>query len=270
MRWMLAVVVPFVVALVAPGVRAGEEIGVTRSPGFHFVEVQGARGAVKGVIYVPWGLDTSEGAPAIVFLHGYGECGTEGTHQLGVGLPNALIWNPERWPFVVVIPQKPVFNAEWDNYEDAVLKMLDLAIADYGVDADRVALTGLSQGGHGTIALASHHPERFRAAAPVCGYTRGHFDAEGVRRELSPVSAQTAEVVQAAEQLKGMPVWIFHGGKDDVVPPAESQSVHDALEAAGAGEVKLTIFPEDNHNSWDSAYRKSGLWEWLAEQTEAR
>jgi len=270
MHPLAAVVLLPLIAALQGGAPASEEVGVSgAAPGFHFVEVEGAKGPVKGVIYVPWGLDTGDGAPGLVFLHGYGECGTEGTHMLGVGLPSALVWNPERWPFVVVIPQKPVFNAEWDAYEDAVLKMLDLAISEYGVDADRVAVTGLSQGGHGTIALASHHPERFRAAAPVCGYTRVHFDENGVRGEQTPATAETEAIKRAAERLKAMPVWLFHGGKDDVVPPAESRSLHDALEAAGADEVKLTIFPEDNHNSWDSAYRKSGVWDWLVEKTRA-
>ncbi|GJM18515.1 MAG: phospholipase [Phycisphaeraceae bacterium] len=255
----------------------GSMVGVTEnepalaaSPGFHFVEVEGVGGPVKGAIYIPWSMPDDEGgAPALVFLHGYGECGTEGTHQLGVGLPNVLIWNPERWPFVVVIPQKPEFNADWDDYEDAVLAMLDLAIADYGVDADRVALTGLSQGGHGTIALASHHPDRFRAAAPVCGYTAQRF-VDGDRRELPPVTAESPAVVAAAEALAGTPVWIFHGGADDVVPPAESESLHAALVAAGNDDAKLTIFPNANHNAWDPAYRGDhALWSWLFEQTEA-
>lgn len=269
MRSLAVLGLTLIVAFAARPTLAAEEPAVTPTPGFHFVEVEGENGPVKGAIYVPWGLDTSEGAPGLVFLHGYGECGTEGTHMLGVGLPSALVWNPERWPFVVIIPQKPVFNADWDDFEDAVLLMLDLAIEGYGVDADRVAVTGLSQGGHGTIALASHHPGRFRAAAPVCGYTQQRFTGDGVRQDLPPVSAESPAVVAAARQLEGMPVWIFHGGKDDVVPPAESRSLHAALEAAGNDEAELTIFPEDNHNSWDSAYRESGLWDWLVEQTKA-
>ncbi|MFI4897395.1 MAG: prolyl oligopeptidase family serine peptidase, partial [Phycisphaerales bacterium JB059] len=151
------------------------------TPGFHFVEVQSEEGPVKGTIYVPRDLDRSRPAPTLVFLHGYGECGTDGSRNLGVGLPNALLWDADRWPFVIVMPQKPVFDTDWDTYDEAVMRMLDLAIAEFGADPQRVGITGLSQGGHGTIALATAHPDRFRAAAPVCGYTKLRFTGEGER-----------------------------------------------------------------------------------------
>ena len=235
------------------------------TPGFHFVEVQGEHGAVKGTIYVPRGLDLSEPAPALVFLHGYGECGTDGSRNLGVGLPNALLWDADRWPFVIVMPQKPVFDTDWDTYDDAVITMLDLAIARFGADGDRVGITGLSQGGHGTIAIATNHPDRFRAAAPVCGYTKLRFTGDGQRVSFNdPTSPE--QFAQAARAMSDMGVWIFHGGRDDVVPPSESKGLFSALEHTDNDDIKLTIFPEDNHNSWDSAYKRSGLWDWFGER----
>ncbi len=262
MRASLAAVVVCALTLVAPAIAAPP------TPGVHLVQVEGERGPVKGAIYVPRELDLAEPAPTVVFLHGYGECGTDGLKQLGVGLPNAIVWDAARWPFVVVIPQKPEFNVDWDEYLDAVLSMLDLAIAEFGADPDRVGLTGLSQGGHGTIALASRHPERFRAAAPVCGYTMRRFEPEGGRVSFdSPTPDE--RYARAAEAMRGMAVWIFHGGRDDIVPPSESEKLHEALLAADAPDAKLTIYPEDNHNSWDSAYRKSGLWDWFAERLAA-
>ncbi len=235
------------------------------APGFHYVEVEGESGPVKGAIYVPRDLDLSSPAPTLLFLHGYGECGTNGSHQLTVGLPPAVMRSPERWPFVIVVPQKPEHNAEWEDFEDAVFAMLDLAASEFNADADRVAITGLSQGGHGTIAIASRNPGRFAAAAPVCGYTARRFH-EGERDVRGDVTAQTPEVVRAAEALAGTPVWLFHGGVDDVVLPAESESLHEALVDAGNADAKLTIFARANHNSWDAAYNESGLWDWLAKQ----
>ncbi|MEZ6241882.1 MAG: prolyl oligopeptidase family serine peptidase [Phycisphaerales bacterium] len=265
MKPMIPIVLAFfLVPMLA--VRAAERSGsAVTDPGFHFVEVKGEHGVVKGTIYVPRGLDTSKGAPCLVFLNGYGECGTDGLKNLGVGLPNAIVWDAARWPFVVVMPQKPVYDMEWDAYEDAVLAMLDLAVAEYGADPDRVGVTGLSQGGHGTIAIATHHPERFKAAAPVCGYTFSHFNDKGERVSRDEAAAER-RLTEASSAMKGMAVWIFHGGRDDVVSPDESRNLHEALVHAGAEDVKLTIFPEDNHNSWDSAYRKSGLWDWFTQR----
>ncbi|MBZ0173342.1 MAG: hypothetical protein K8E66_13235, partial [Phycisphaerales bacterium] len=56
------------------------------------------------VVFRPRGLDAADSASrptrGLVFLHGRGECGTDGSHQLAVGLPPALVWDTDRWPFV--------------------------------------------------------------------------------------------------------------------------------------------------------------------------
>jgi len=251
----------------AGAVLAGLAIHATGAPdpGIHFVQVEGERGVVRGSIYVPRDLDPDALAPTLLFLHGYGESGTDGLRNLGVGLPNAIVRNADRWPFIVVMPQKPVFDADWVDFADAALAMLDLAIEDYGADPERVGVTGLSQGGHATIALATQSGERFRAAAPVCGYTTRRFTPDGQRVPFDTPSDQS-QIDQAAEAMAGMPVWIFHGAVDDVVPASESESLHRALLDAGAEDVKLTIFPEAGHNAWDGAYRDSDLWKWFADQ----
>ncbi len=230
-------------------------------PGWHYVEVEGNRGPVKGAVYVPRGLDSATPIPALVFLHGYGECGTDGSTHLTVGLPLAVMLEPDRWPFVIVAPQKPVGNAEWEDYEDAVFAMLDLAIAEFNADADRVAITGLSQGGHGTITIASRHPDRFVAAAPVCGYVE-RWNTAGSRKRV-PTTADSDATQAAADGLATLPVWLFHGDRDEVVLPAESRVLHAELTERGA-DVQLSVFPHTNHNAWDRAYRESGVWDWLA------
>ena len=59
-----------------------------------------------------------------------------------------------------------------------------------------------------------------------------------------------------------MPIWAFHGGKDDVVPVSATEKLVAAIKAAG-GDPKLTIFPDLKHNSWDAAYRTQKLGEWF-------
>jgi predicted esterase len=65
--------------------------------------------------------------------------------------------------------------------------------------------------------------------------------------------------------MKKVNWWIFHGGKDDVVTPQHSQDMVTALKAAGAG-VKFTLYPNANHNSWDSAFAEPDLLPWLFAQ----
>jgi predicted peptidase len=237
--------------------RAGPEGFVYRS-----IEVDGR--TYPYTIYRPRGLkDPGRG---LVFLHGYGECGVDGSKPLAVGLPPAMMLEPERWPFVVLIPQKPTGEEEWEDHESAVLAMLDGMIAEEGVDADRVAITGLSQGGHGTIRFASNHPGRFRAAAPVCGYVAPWWDG-GERGALRLPEGDEARALAAS--FSGTPVWLFHGKRDEVVSAEQSEWLHGRLEDAGH-DTKLTIFPRAGHNAWDPAYRTSGLWDWLVEMTAPR
>ena len=52
--------------------------------------------------------------PIILFLHGRGERGSEGMWQTQIGLPEAVRDHPERWPFVIVMPQCPL-GAFWTD-----------------------------------------------------------------------------------------------------------------------------------------------------------
>ena len=204
-------------------------------------------------VVVPRGVEP--GGPALLFLHGYGECGEDGLRQLGVGLPPAMLKDPSDWPFVLIAPQKPVPNSEWEDHEHAVLAMLDAA--------------GLSQGGHGTIWFAANHPDRFKAAAPVCGYVDRRFSEQGMLIAEAGASPEDPGMIATAGALKGMPLWLFHGGKDDVVPPEESRSLFAAVggvptgDDAAPGWVRFTEFPKANHNSWDAAYAEPELAAWL-------
>jgi len=208
-----------------------------------------------------------KGGRSLLFLHGYGECGTDGEKQLTVGLPAAIEKNPDRWPFVVIVPQKPTHNSEWENHEEAVLAMIEQATEMGFIDPERLAITGLSQGGHGAIALAAAHPEMFAAAAPVCGYVEPRF-REGEMGDRSTRAMHSSPgVVAAAEKLKEMPVWLFHGRDDTIVPVDESRALHMALTKLDA-PVKYTEVPDTGHNSWDAAYRDADLALWLRKHTE--
>jgi predicted peptidase len=247
-----------------PETRGEHDIGTTAAAeGFVFESI-----VVDGVnypyaVYRPRGLDALKPSPALVFLHGSGECGTDGSKQLAVGLGPAVMLEPARWPFVIVFPQKPTRESEWEDHAVAVMAMLDREIREQHVDADRVAITGLSQGGHGTVQIAAMHANRFRAAAPVCAYINRAW-AEG--RRIARALPEGSEARRLAHAFRSMPVWLFHGERDTVVPAAESRALHAILTEAGLDST-LTVFPDDGHNAWDSAYRTSGLWDWLVEQT---
>lgn len=199
-------------------------------------------------VWLPPGYDEQIGWPALVFLHGSGECGDDGLRPTRVGLGPALEAHPERWPLVVVFPQKPVEQEEWEERETLVLAVLDRVDRDFKVDGSRVALSGLSQGGHGTWIFGARHPERWRCLAPMCGYGRARTIANRVAR---------------------LPIWAFHGLRDDVVDPDESRSIIAAVRSERVrlgldpAEARMTLYEDANHNSWDPACAEPELPGWF-------
>ena len=98
---------------------------------------------------------------------------------------------------------------------------MDEVCPNYKVDPDRVYLPGLSMGGFGTWNLGTAHPERFAALAPICG---------GGEIGYTLLAQHGFTTPQTRQELKGMSVWAFHGGKDDVVPPSESERMVQDLQ----------------------------------------
>ncbi len=133
----------------------------------------------------------------------------------------------------------------WQNCEAELLGMVDATLRDYRADASRVYLSGLSYGGYGTWYMGTAHPERWAAIAPICGAG-------------NPALAHRLADVQK-------PVWIFHGGRDEVVLPKWSYEMANALEAAGHRSVRLTVHEDLPHNCWERVYSGEDLYHWLLE-----
>ncbi len=219
--------------------------------GFLFREIEAQGREFGHAVYVPRDHEADRAWPLVVFLHGMGECGEDGQRQLAVGLGPRVLWDPARYPAVILFPQKPTFQSQWEDYAEAVRAMIERTIEAYAIDEDRVYLTGLSQGGHGTWSINAAMPGRFAAIAPVCGYATFPEDWEDrgewtVRRE----APMFERIVDAAADV---PVWAFHGEADEIVPPSHTEAVVEAIRARG-GEARMTLYPGVGHNSWDRAY----------------
>ena len=177
--------------------------------------------------------------PLMLFLHGAGERGTNLTTVLKHGPPK-LAHEGKAFPFIIVSPQCP--TNQWWSAAD-LNRLLDNVIAKYRADKDRLYLTGLSMGGYGTWTLAGTNPEHFAALAPICG---------GGDPSIAP-------------RLRHLPIWVFHGAKDKAVPVRKSIEMVDALKAVGA-DVKLTIYPDAQHDSWTQTYDNPAFYDWLLRQ----
>src|ERR1019366_8930271 len=89
--------------------------------------------------------------------------------------------------------------------------------ATYPIDRTRVTITGPSMGGIGTAACALHHPDRFAAAEPLCGYHSYFVRSDIGARAMRPWERFVAEErsnVFWAENGMYLPLYIVHGTKD--------------------------------------------------------
>ena len=209
------------------------------------------RGEVTRAVRLPYLLFLPKGYaksrrrkwPLIMFLHGMGERGDDLNLIKKHGLPK-ILEEKEDFEFIVVSPQCPL-DSVWDLEAAALNALLDDIAAGYAIDASRIYLTGLSMGGFGTWRLAIAHPERFAAIAPICGGLQSHVGLE-----------------DKIAVLKGVPVWAFHGAMDRVVPLAESAVLVHALKSFG-GDVRFTIYPDAEHDSWTETYNNPELYAWF-------
>ena len=202
---------------------------------------------LKYLLFLPKGYEAKSEKrwPLLLFLHGIGERGRDVSKVATHGPPKYVKDHPD-FPFILVSPQCPDGEL-WSN--DTLLALLDEITASYAVDTHRVYLTGLSMGGYGAWNLGLSYPERFAALAPICG--GGDMITLFVSNNDKP------------NALKSLAVWAFHGAKDPVVPVQESQRMVDMLKKAGGQEVKLTVYPEAQHDSWTETYNNPELYDWL-------
>lgn len=197
----------------------------------------------------PAGLTENERYPLVIFLHGSGESGDDNTITLKHIAPLFLNEaNRAQFPCFVLVPQCPA-NESWtypDWYREpkepmsSVVALLDSLKSLPFIDSTRIYITGLSMGGYGTWYLLTKYPDKFAAAIPICG----GGDAQQV------------------EKFKHVPIWNFHGAKDDAVPVDGSRSMIQALKNVGA-KPKYTEYKKVGHDSWVKAYAEPDLLPWL-------
>jgi len=199
--------------------------------------------------------------PLVLFLHGSGGSGTDNVKQLDRanwfgGLVWALPENQERHPCFVVAPQS---NENWPAVRliegklpeilpgpgraRLAIEIVERLVEELPIDRARIYVTGQSMGGAGTWHVLAQRPDLFAAGVPVCG------------------RADLATLVR----LKDIPIWNFHGVKDEIEPVESSRRAIEALRKAG-GRPLYSEYPDVEHNVFMWAYTEPALIEWLFAQ----
>jgi predicted peptidase len=166
---------------------------------------------------------------------------------------------------IVVIPQCPDDSVFRGAVAQAAFAAFEKSVKEFHGDRERLYVTGLSMGGYGTWQQILDHPGVFAAAVAVSGGLTPSADMDNLF-----VSVKGDDpYAYVAQQTKDLPVWIFHGGRDDVVPTVQSRKLVDAMRAAGSWPL-YTEYPDVGHGAWDRAYADEALWTWLFAQRLTR
>jgi predicted peptidase len=218
-------------------------------------------------VYVPVNYARGKPLPVILFLHGVGEGGEDGLLQTQVGLGSAIRQARQRFPFIVVFPQARRDQLWAGEMATLALKTLDQGVKEFNGDPQRLYVTGISMGGHGTWYVAAKAPGKFAAIVPICGFVNvKQPDLPAERKTFAlkdnPFAKSPDPYVAAASQISKVPTWIFHGDADPVISPDESRRMFQTLKASGF-DVKYTEYDGVAHDAWDRAYAEPDLVPWL-------
>lgn len=157
---------------------------------------------------------TSEKAPLIILLHGYGSDEND-LFSFAPELPEELFVISVRAPY----PLDPFGNAwyainfdsnqnKWSNNEqaansrDLIAQFIDEAIENYPVKENSVTLLGFSQGTILGYAVALNYPEKIKNVIALSGY---------INKEILPEHADTFS-------YKHLDFYCSHGTSDQVIP----------------------------------------------------
>ncbi len=212
---------------------------------------------------LPKNFQKTKTYPLVLVLHGAGERGDDNEKQLLHG--GDLFLKEEyrdSFPAIVIFPQCPdndywskvlvdrstkpfTFNYKFNegptNALTSVIDLMEEMVDKPYVKTNQIYVIGLSMGGMGAFEILYRKPNMFAAAVPICG--GGNPDS-------------------VTKYAKTVPLWVFHGAKDDVVNPILSTNMVSALLNNG-GFPKFTLYDFANHNSWDAAFAEPELLSWI-------
>lgn len=207
-------------------------------------------------LFVPKNYSESKKYPVFFFLHGAGERGSDNTVQLSNFKSSFKTAGDVLKHSIIIAPQCPEYG--WWNIDEqygdengwlgVAMRLLNKIQADYSTDGDRIYVTGLSMGGYATWSVLERYPTVFAAGVPVCGWGN----------------------IYAADILKNIPIWIYHGTSDDTVSYTSSKEMYNAIKSAGGCMIEFTTLHGVAHNAWDYSYTDRNMFCWLFSQRKSK
>ncbi|MBX2945157.1 MAG: T9SS type A sorting domain-containing protein [Cyclobacteriaceae bacterium] len=233
------------------------------------------------LIYTPPGYNANTPAPLLINLHGQGQINpnpftscssinclrTQFTDATPAYLIHEGQWPASR-PFIVVSPQMkrdnsvPLVDQDWSAaYIDEVIEYVK---TQRTINANKIYLMGLSLGGQGCMIYAGAYPQKVAGIVPICGKTYNQFSGD-----------QSEEVITQACSLVNIPMWIFHGKDDSILPYTNATFMVQAINnCPNQGSIRphVTLLDAITHNvTWNPIYNMSAdypVYDWLLQLTK--
>lgn len=172
-------------------------------------EVQVGDREMSYALYVPKGYKPEQAYPLIVCLHGAGFNGDSYIDR----------WQSRLEDQYLLVCPSIKGGAWWSSEGEAlVLATLKDVTSRYHVDAKRIFLTGMSNGGIGAYLLGLLHADRFSAISPMAG---GIPD----------------EIFSYLKNFSATALYIIHGASDQVMPVELSRKASDYMKKEGIPHI---------------------------------
>jgi len=226
---------------------------------------------ISGFLYKPPAKFTGK-RPVLVVIHGGPEGQTQPTfvgrsnyylNELGIALIYPNVRGSTGYGKTYSLLDNG-FKRE-DTYKD-INALFDWIGTRPDLDAERIAVTGGSYGGHMTLAVSTFYSDRIRCSVDIVGMSNlvtflEHTEAyrRDLRRveygdEREPKMREFLERIAPMNNIEKIkkPMFVIAGKNDPRVPVSESQQIADALKKQGT-PVWLLIAKDEGHG-----YRKKG------------
>lgn len=172
--------------------------------------------------------------PLVIVFHGYGDTSNLRTYRTAVDWAEPD--NQKKRPCYVIAPvidDMDYFREEIrDEIFEELKKLTDTMVSEGKVDKSRIYVMGNSFGGMSTIEFCEKYPGTVAGALALC-----------------PAMNYSDRAVRDLVRMKDTPLWIAHAEHDKTIPSSESLKINESLTSAGAREVKLTIYSDDEMNA---------------------
>ncbi|ESK84322.1 peptidase s9 prolyl oligopeptidase active site domain protein [Moniliophthora roreri MCA 2997] len=165
-------------------------------------------------------------------------------------------------------------NGEWGivDVEDCVSAVKQMS-ADGRIDPKRVVIRGGSAGGFTTLLSLCHSsdPTTFTGGTSLYGISnllkltedthkfesQYAFKLVGGTPEEVPDNYKDRSAINHIDDFN-RPLLLLQGDQDRVVPPEQSQAIHDGIEARG-GDVELELYEGEGHGFKQKEHQKDAL-----------